>query len=372
MTRSQAFCALLSILQFLACGAETTGDTPIEGAQALQSVWIELGRHLFYERRLSLNEDRSCGICHEQAKGFTDGFVRAVGTTEEIHPRNTLSLINVSHRSSLGWISQEHTSLESQLLIPLLGDMPVEMGLSAILYDRLEELNADPTYQAFLSKLKLSKLTLDHIQNSIAQFERTLTSDHSPYDDYISGNKDALSPSAQRGLSLFTEVLSCGSCHGGRDFDQPESAVQDLDAPLSSTALELHHERHGWFNTGLYHLDGGRYPPQREGLYERTSRTEDIGKYRVPTLRNLAFTAPYYHDGSGASIDDVLDNYNLGGRVTRSGPYIGDGRDHPNKHPLIRPLELSSEDLNDLKAFLLSLTDQSIIHEPHFSDPWQR
>ena len=94
--------------------------------------------------------------------------------------------------------------------------------------------------------------------------------------------------------------------------------------------------RHGWFNTGLYNLEKGRYPAGREGLWERTGLPTDIGKYRVPTLRHLALTAPYYHDGSGATLSDVLKNYNRGGRLTTSGPYQGDGNLNPYKDPRIR------------------------------------
>ena len=335
-------------------------------SKAVSDAWIELGRHLFYERRLSLHEDRSCGICHEQARGFTDGFVRAVGTTEELHPRNTSSLINVRNRASLGWVTPDSLTLEAQLLIPLLGEHPVEMGLSEVLDDRLEELNRDQVYRDLLATLSLDRLTLDHISTAIARFERTIISDQAPYDAYMSGDLEALSPAAQRGLTLFTETLPCAQCHGGRDFDQPRS-----DLVASGDGSE-HLPRHGWFNTGLYHLEDGRYPEGREGLFEHTGITADIGKYRIPTLRSLAFTAPYYHDGSGATLRDVLRNYNEGGRVTRSGPYVGDGRIHPNKHPLIQPLGLTPAELEDLEAFLLSLSDEAITTDPRFADPWPR
>lgn len=358
------FHILLSI-NILACEVNNTPPIHSEYELANPQIWQELGRHLFYDRRLSVHENRSCGICHEQAKGFTDGFVRAVGATEEVHPRNTLTLINVSTRTSLGWISPEPEHLETQLLIPLLGIMPVEMGLDGLLIERMADLNQDPIYKDFISELELDRLTLEDLATAIACFERAITSYRSPYDDYLAGQDHALSLAAQRGLILFNEELDCQQCHGGKDFDQPKSSYLDSTASKAAT-------RHGWFNTGLYNLSDSRYPHGREGLFEVTGLDDDIGKYRVPTLRNLSFTSPYYHDGSGASLDDVLQNYNTGGRVIESGPYIGDGRQHPNKHPLIRKLELLPKEIEDLKAFLLSLNDEHIVTDPRFSDPWQR
>ena len=357
-------CTVISLC-LIACESSIKQTSEDELPEQLKVAWDDLGRHLFYDRRLSMRNNRSCGICHEQAKGFTDGFVRAVGSTEDIHPRNTPTLINVSTRTSLGWIDHEPSHLEAQLLIPLLGEAPVEMGLNDLLAERLEELNNDPVYQNLLSDLSLSELTLEDLATAIAHFERTLTSYRSPYDQYLLGMTDALSHSAQRGLVLFSEVLACTQCHGGKDFDQPASS-------LVNTSDEGKQPRHAWFNTGLYDVNDGRYPEGREGLFEITGQRDDIGKYRVPTLRNLAFTGPYYHDGSGASLDDVLLNYNAGGRVTRSGLYAGDGRYHPNKHGLITELGLTSDELSDLKAFLLSLSDETIIDDPRFSDPWPR
>ena len=170
-------------ISLLSCETDDFLQEPsLSQRDRISDAWIELGRHLFYDRRLSLNNDRSCGICHEQAKGFTDGFVRAVGTTEAIHPRNTISLINVNTRLSLGWIEQQQSHLESQLLIPLLGSQPVEMGASEILLSRLSDMNSDETYQYLLQDLNLTQLTIDHLSKAIASFERTILSHQSPYD----------------------------------------------------------------------------------------------------------------------------------------------------------------------------------------------
>ena len=318
---------------------------------------VELGRHLFYERRISLNEDRSCGICHEQAKGFTDGFVRAVGTTGEIHPRNTLSLLNVRARTTLSWLDPQPTPLTKQMLIPLLGMDPVEMGAHDLIEGMLDTLNEDPVYLQLLSKLQpvRSRLDLTLVTEAIAAFVETLVDYDSPYDRHLSGQTDALSALEEEGRALFFSTRTrCSECHGGIDFDAPGE------------------ERHGWYNTGLYDLGDGSYPPGRQGLFELTGQIEDTGKYRIPTLRHLRFTGPYYHDGTGATLSNVLRNYNEGGRNVGSGPYVGDGRGNPYKDSRIRPLGLTPSELLALEAFLMSLSNDGILTYEPWSDPWPR
>ena len=136
------------LLLLTGCYSDTTIRTPEHQASV-----IELGRHLFYERRISLNNDRACGICHEQAKGFTDGFVRAIGTTGEVHPRNTHTVLNVESRNTLSWLHPETMTLSEHVLIPLLGTQPIEMGAQEKIQTMLAELNADPKYQALLGNV---------------------------------------------------------------------------------------------------------------------------------------------------------------------------------------------------------------------------
>lgn len=344
-----ALCAWLA-----ACQAD-----PYEAPEAGLEPMAELGRHLFYERRLSLNNNRSCGICHEPPKGFTDGFVRAVGATGQVHPRNTLTLLNAASRETLSWLHPEPQPVSEQFLIPLLGEDPIEQGASPILDEALRQMNADPTYRRLLASLPdpAPSIDLDLMGVALEAFVRQLNTYDSPYDRFLAGDAQALSPSAQRGAALFfSDAVPCASCHGGLDFDQPGD----------------HGERHGWFNTGLYDLGQGQYPPGRQGLFELTGAVADTGRYRVPTLRHLALTAPYYHDGTGASLADVIDNYNEGGRLTSSGPFEGDGRQNPHKDPRIQPLNLSPAQRADLEAFLVSLTDLEAVERPEWGDPWPR
>jgi cytochrome c peroxidase len=113
------------------------------------------------------------------------------------------------------------------------------------------------------------------------------------------------------------------------------------------------------------------YPAPNVGIYEYTSRPEDVGKFKVPTLRNIALTAPYMHDGSAKTLDAVLNHYSAGGRTIVGSPYAGDGFHNPNKDPLIRGFTLSLEERTDLIAFLESLTDEEVIHDQRFGNPWE-
>ena len=124
-------------------------------------------------------------------------------------------------------------------------------------------------------------------------------------------------------------------------------------------------------NTGLYNVDGqGAYPLGNTGLFEFTNDPKDMGRFRVPPLRNVALTAPYMHDGSIATLEEVLDFYTAGGRDVTSGPHVGDGRTSPLKNPLVRPFELSAQERADLIAFLESLTDLDFVNDPRLSDPF--
>jgi cytochrome c peroxidase len=128
---------------------------------------------------------------------------------------------------------------------------------------------------------------------------------------------------------------------------------------------------HAYHNTGLYNIDGkGAYPEPNTGVYHVTGVPSDMGKFKAPTLRNVAVTAPYFHDGSAATLDDVLDNYQAGGRTITSGPYVGDGNLSPLKDPVIQPLQISAQDRADVIAFLQSLTDDTFLNDPALSSPW--
>jgi cytochrome c peroxidase len=326
---------------------------------------VRLGRVLFYDQRMSVNGTESCGTCHQQELAFTDGKPQGVGATGQLHSRGAMSLVNIAYSAVLTWNNPNEHSLEHQALTPMFGDHPVELGLTGNGDAYLQVLRSDSGYREMFPAAFPSEsdpFNIANVTKAIASFERTIISAGSPYDRYHYGGDDqAISDSAKRGEVLFfSEPLSCFRCHGGFNF----SDATDFEGRKEGTA-EFH-------NTGLYNLAGAlSYPAPNLGIYEYTSRPEDVGKFKTPTLRNIALTAPYMHDGSVPTLEAVLDHYSAGGRTILDSPFAGEGFHNPNKDSLIRGFKLSPQDRSDLIAFLQSLTDESVLHDQRFESLWQ-
>jgi len=334
----------------------------VPSGNPMSDAKVVLGRRLFYDTRLSGNGTQSCGSCHEQAKAFTDGRARSVGSTGQLHARGSMSLVNVAYASVLTWANPAMTRLEDQALVPMYGDHPVELGLSRS--NRwVDAVKRDADYpQMFHSAFgdEPEAVTTDNVVKAIATFERSIVSMRSPYDRYHFDRDDtAISDAARRGEVLFhSRPLSCFTCHGGVHFSGA------MGAAPRSMHVELH-------NTGLYNLAGAlSYPSSDAGLYELTHEMKDVGKFKAPTLRNVALTAPYMHDGSVATLEEAIDHYAAGGRTVVSGPNQGVGRANPNKSPTLQGFPLTSAERADLVAFLESLTDDQLTHDPRFANPW--
>jgi cytochrome c peroxidase len=325
----------------------------------LSAVKVELGRHLFYEKRLSGNGSQSCASCHKQELAFSDGRARGLGSTGELHPRSPMPLANVVYFAELTWVNPLKTELADQALVPLFGEAPIELGALGHEAELYAALAADPYYkdafpEAFPEDLvPLSAAHLPkNITLAIAAFERTLISGDSPYDRYMRGDTSALSESARRGMRIFfSEETECFHCHSGFAFTD---AVTYQGYAFGGSVP--HH------NNGLYNIDGkGGYPLDNEGLYVFTGNAEDMGAFRTPSLRNVGVTAPYMHDGSIATLPEVIDHYARGGRA-RS----------PLTSVLVGGFSLDDQEVTDLVAFLESLTDETFLHDPRFADPWPR
>lgn len=328
-------------------------DNPMSAAK------VELGRYLFYDTRLSANGTQSCASCHRQETAFTDGRVTAVGSTGEHHRRNSMSLANVAYAASLTWANPVLPDLEAQAMVPLFGEHPVELGLAGKEDVLLQRLSADARYPALFAAAfpgEKQPVSLASMVRAIAAFERTLLSGNSPYDRYTyNDERDALSVSAKRGMTLFfSERLECFHCHQGFAFS--DSVKSKL---TTFPDLTFH-------NTNLYNVDGhGAYPATDQGLLEFTGKPEDMGRYRAPTLRNIAVTAPYMHDGSIATLSEVLDHYAAGGRASAQG-----AGPSPFQSEFIRGFTLTAQEKQDVLAFLESLTDTDFLQDPRFSDPF--
>lgn len=320
---------------------------------------VALGRRLFYDVRLSRNEQQACSTCHEQAKAFTDGRQHAVGSTGQNHRRNVQPLMNIGWASALTWASPLIGTLERQAMLPLFGESPVELGWAGH-EDELVARFAMSRDDAVLFEAAFPNegVTVENITKALASFERTMISFGSPYDRYVAGDASALSADAKAGLELFnTERLECYHCHVGFTFSDAvahENTGAAVDRPFH--------------NTGLYDTDGrGAYPVTDTGVYELTNKATDMGKFRAPTLRNLRFTAPFMHDGSIATLGEVIDVYAAGGRAM-----LQSGKPNPLQSNLVRGFVLTADERRQLEAFLDSLNDDAFIAEPSLSDPFAR
>lgn len=325
---------------------------------------VELGRHLFYDRRLSANESMSCATCHEQARAFTDGKAVSAGVSGEHGVRSAMSLANVAYLPVLTWQNPQLSSLEVQALIPLFSEHPVEMGMAGRDQELFERLGRDPVYQKLFAlafpevaagtKPLISTATLTR---ALAAFQRSLISVDSAWDQYrYGGRPEALSASAKRGEALFFgERLECHHCHGGLHFTD------------NLRHRQLPEGERGFHNTGLYNTDGeGSYPMESPGVVELTGDEADRGAFRTPSLRNIAVTAPYMHDGSIATLEEVIrEHYAAAGRAARS--TFGA---NPLRSPLIAGFDIGNDEVADLVAFLQALTDHHFLTDPRLGNPW--
>ncbi len=325
---------------------------------------VELGRHLFWDTRMSVNGTFSCGSCHEPRFAFSDDKARAVGATGEVHPRSSMSLANVAYNPVLTWANPTQRRLETQALVPMFGEEPVELGLSGLEDEVFRRLRAEPVYQRLFREAypeDADPFVLVNVTRALASFQRTLISGRAPYDRYRLGlDPQAISAEAVRGEGLFfSEELECFHCHGGFNFTETVDHVGKGFAEI-----EFH-------NTGLYNVDGeGAYPAPNTGVHAVSDDPEDMGRFKAPTLRNIALTAPYMHDGSLATLEEVIAHYEAGGRTIHDGPGAGVGADNPYKSSFVKGFTLTPAERRELMAFLHALTDVEFTRDPRFQNPW--
>jgi cytochrome c peroxidase len=293
-------------------------DNPYTPAKAI------LGRRLFFEGNLSRDGSISCTWCHAPGHAFTDkhrtDFSTGVGgffTT-----RNSPTVVNLAFFNSFMFDGSAST-LEEQATMPLLN--PHEMDMTAAEVE--SRVASDPYYvKLYRQSFGPGPITLGNIARALATYQRTLVSFRSPYDAWMAGDSSALSASARRGAQIFIDGRGgCARCH---------------TPPL--------------FTDGKFHNIGLETDVADSGRYHVTNDPQDIGKFKTPTLRNIYHTGPYMHDGRYVSLEEVVRHYNSE-FVTR-----------PGADPLLQPLELNDAQVQDLVAFLESLTDETILHSPQF------
>ncbi len=366
---------LLSVLVLSACSAEQEKNSykwPIkEGfpkpqvpeSNPMSAAKVALGKALFYDKSLSFNQQQSCESCHQQQYAFAESLTVSIGSTGQKHRRNAPALVNIAYNKTLTWAHDGLTTLERQILLPIFGESPIELGATGHEQEILKRFETKQYQQLFESAFANKEVTFERIVQALSSFVRSLISLNSPFDEYAyEGNDSAISASAIRGMNLFfSEKLECHHCHGGFNFTQSTSHEKQLI------------DRRPFHNTGLYNVVGkGKakgYPLIDIGLGEISTLARDNGRFRAPTLRNIEVSAPYMHDGSIATLSDVLDFYAAGGRNIVEGIYQGDGRANPLKSPFIKGFEMTEQDKLDLLVFLSTLTDKTFLTDVKHAKP---
>lgn len=289
-------------------------DNPMSAAK------VDLGRRLFFDTALSENGRIACASCHQPARAYSDGVAQPRGARGDVLTRNAPTLTNVAYAPALGWTDEGVISLEAQMRRPLLSTHPVEMGLAGRESVVLTRLAEDGSYAAGFSAAfpgQPDAVNLGNLIRAIACFERTLISGRSAFDRYVfDDDRTAMSEPARRGMKLFySKRAGCADCHGGLAFSGA------LRAAGHETAT---------------------------AVYADTGSGGDGGmRFKVPGLRNVAQTAPYFHDGSRGSLRAVIDFYDRGGDRRR-----------------LKALRLGQREKGDLIAFLESLTDPGFVSPP--------
>ena len=302
---------------------QVPADNPMSDAS------VALGRRLFFEQRLSLTGHYSCASCHDPARAFSDGRRVAIGATGGALPHNAMALVNVAYNISFGWTKPQLRSLEAQMLEPMLNEHPVELGMLGREAAVSAGLRADPAYARDFAAAfpgDEAPVSFGNLVKAIAAFERTLISGDSPFDRYVFGGEHAaLTPQAKRGMALFfSRRAGCAGCHSGFNFSGNWRAAQGAT---------------------------GRASFAQNG----TSQTP----LRVPTLRNVALTAPYMHDGRFATLAAVLEHYSaIGARVAGA---MADRSRHHRYDPRLPRSAFSVAERGELESFLDSLTDESFV-----------
>lgn len=287
---------------------------------------LDLGRELFFEPKLSGSGQFACASCHNPELGWTDGTSLSFGHDRQNAKRNAPTIQNAAFRKHFFWDGRANT-LEDQVLIPLTADNEMH-GDPATAIDRLGKTKTYP--KLFKAAFGDETITIERMQQAIACFERQQVGGRSDFDRFLRGRSTALSDEAVRGLHLFRTKAGCLNCHNGPNF----------------TDNEFHNVGLSYYGRKLQDL----------GRYEITKKPEDVGAFLTPSLRNLERTAPYMHNGL-FDLDGVLNLYNAGMPTLRRLEKFKDDPLFPTKSHLLKPLRLNAQEIADLKAFLLSLTE---------------
>jgi cytochrome c peroxidase len=303
---------------------------------------VDLGRELYFDKRLSADDTVSCATCHDPNKGFADGEIVAVGIKGQKGTRNSPTVLNTAFFDFQFWDGRALT-LEEQAKQPIIN--PVEMGMPT--HDTaVEKISNISEYRtAFKKVFGTDNITIDRIAQAIASFERTLITFNSPFDRFIAGENDAISASAKRGWELFQGKARCITCH---EFNVSypfftDNKFHNIGVAMKDKDFETLARKAGSLDADPSAL-AHKKASSELGRYLVTKEPKDIGAFKTSGLRDIALTAPYMHDGSETTLESVVEFYNKGGEP------------NPNLDGGIRPLNLTEEEMTDLVEFMTALT----------------
>jgi cytochrome c peroxidase len=326
---------------------EDIQDYYVPGSNPLTAEKVELGRRLFFDKNLSADRTVSCATCHDPQLGFADGKRVAIGIGGKLGTRNSPTILNVLFNPSQFWDGRADT-LEDQAVQPLTN--PLEMG-NANVDEVIARLRADAEYAGAFRRAFGGEPTASRFAQAIAAYERTLVAGDSPFDRFMSGDAGAINDAARRGFALFRGRARCSRCH---TFTEQMPFFTDF--AYHNTGVAAGHPRFESLATRAFQAVSA---PNAKELIDALGREEggdelgrmlqsylvfDLGSFRTPTLRNIALTAPYFHDGSAGTLGDVVRFYNEGGRRNL------------NREWDLNSLNLTEAEQRDLVEFLESLT----------------
>jgi cytochrome c peroxidase len=329
-------------------GGVTRRAVPADNPQSLEK--IALGEKLFFDGRLSADGTVACSTCHDPARAFTDGRPISIGIKGRAGQRNAPTILNALYNVAQFWDGRAKT-LEEQAALPIVN--PSEMG-QASLDAAVAALTAIPEYNRSFQRVFGRPIDGTDLVRAIASYERTQISFDSPFDHFIAGDKNAISDSAKRGWELFNTKARCNKCHARTEEKRDPTYFMDKDFHNIGIGI-LHHnvaaeacEAEQELNSGNT-IDVDQAAIQSDmsvlGRFLVTKKEADIASFKTPDLRNVLITAPYFHDGSQATLWDVMDHYNKGDGIRN--PWLDDD---------MRPLALGESQIDDVVAFLASLT----------------
>jgi cytochrome c peroxidase len=329
---------------------QTLTTSVIPPASPLTPAAVALGRKLFFEARLSGNGTVSCASCHDSARAFTDGRPTSIGIRGCVGERNALTVLNAMYNKTQFWDGRVDT-LEQQAALPITN--PCEMG-SASVGEAVARIAGDKAYQKRFRQAYGRPVNEPDLVRAVATYERTLASFGSPFDRFIAGNSNAISVSAKRGWKLFNSKARCNLCHALTDTKPDPTLFTDNDFHNIGIGIIRHHvarlARKAERELALGELKtvdmaAINSPMSVLGRFLVTKKPADTASFKTPDVRNVLVTGPYFHDGSMQTLWDVLDHYNK-----------GDGINDPWLDSDMQPLALTESEIDDVVAFLASLT----------------